>query len=251
MSGTELRKPAPADFAQWASTEGWNALRTRYGTSTPTLQRWIAETGIVRPSLVGGRLKRDIPADFASMSAKHTNVELMAIYSCGSSTIARWRKESGAERRDKMQVPADFAVVWRTKSIIQLAAHYGRNHSTISAWIKRLGLSRPRGRTLTQQVRRPVASAKPKAVEFSRAAPPKRFIKPDAFRTAAVDRVQRDMSDAGRAADTLRRDRWTVFRCDVSGKANPDGTHWLCGRIVCTSAELIERAERAAQRMAA
>jgi len=251
MSGFELRKPAPADFAQWAAVEGWNALRKRYQQSTPTLQRWIEETGVVRPVLKGGRVKRDVPADFAQMSETHSNTELMAHYACGSEMLYRWRKESGAKRRDKMIIPDDFAEVWQGKGVLQLAAHYKRNHSTISAWIKKLGLVRPRGRTLTQQAARPIAASKAVKTPVSPSCAPSRFIKPDAFRTAPVDRVQRDMSPAGLAADTLRRDRWTVFRCDEKGKASPDGTMWMCGRVLCTADELIERAERAARRMAA
>lgn len=246
---TGARIAIPADFAQHATTLGWEALRKLYRKDTPTLQRWIAETGVVRPVLKGGRVKREVPADFAAMSAKHTNVELMAIYGCGSEMLYRWRKETGAKRRDKMVIPDDFAERWKTNGILKLAAHYGRNHTTISTWIAKLGLRRPRGQTLTQQAKR--AEPKPVKAPVARNAAPVRSIKPDAYRTAPLDRVQRDMSAAGRAADTLRRDRWTVFRCDEKGHADPAGKMWLCGRIIVTSAELIERAERAERRMAA
>lgn len=247
--------PAPADFAVHATSEGLNALRVRYGQCTSTIKRWVEETGVVRPVLNGGKIKRPVPDDFAEMTSKHSNLELMAHYACGSEMLYRWRKESGTKRRDKMIIPGDFAEVWKTKGILQLAAHYGRNHSTVTLWIKRLGLVRPRGRTLAQQARvtqpKPAPTPKVAKVPVSPKCAPSRFIKPDAFRTAPLDRVQRDMSAAGVAADTLRRDRWTVFRCDTKGKPSPNGKMWICGRVLCTADELIERAERAARRMAA
>lgn len=242
--------PAPADFAENAARQGLGALRERYGRDTSTINRWAAETGVRPIKSTGGRPARSIPDDFPKMAAEMSNLELMAHYACGSEMLYRWRRETGVKRRDRAIIPDDFAEVWKSKGVTALAAHYGRNHSTISTWIKKLGLSRPRGRTLTQQARKAAALPKPQ-VEFTRTPPPKRFVKPDAFRTTAVDRVQRDMTDAGRAADTLRRDRWTVFRCDEKGRATPEGKMWLCGRVLCTDVELIERAERAARRMAA
>lgn len=243
------RREMPADFAEHAAREGIGALRLRYGRDTPTINQWIAESGVVRPALKGGKVARPVPDDFAAMSDRHSNSELMAHYGCGSEMLYRWRKESGAQKRDKMRIPDDFAEVWKDKSVLKLAAHYNRNHSTISAWIKRLGLTRPRGVKITKPIKAAPAP-KPQTVPFERKAPPKRFVKPDAYRTTAVDHLQRDMSPAGQAADTLRRDRWTVFRCDDRGRANPAGKLWLCGRVICTDAELIARAERAARRIA-
>lgn len=245
----KVRREVPEDFQQFAEVESWRELRARYGVSTTSIQRWLSETGIVRPAMVGGIAKRPVPDDFAAMSDTHSNLELMAIYGCGSEMLYRWRKESGAKRRDKMRIPEGFAEVWKGKSVLQLAAHYKRSHTTISAWIKRLGLVRPRGVKLSKPVK--VAAPKPQPLPFVRKPAPKRFVKPDAYRTTAVDHVQRDMTPAGQAADILRRDRWTVFRCDERGRANPDGKLWLCGRVICTAAELIERAHRAERRMVA
>jgi hypothetical protein len=61
----------------------------------------------------------------------------------------------------------------------------------------------------------------------------------------------RDMSAAGQAADVLRRDRWIVFKANDKGRQDAAGKFWVCGRSLLTGEELIERAERAARRLAA
>lgn len=245
--------PVPADFAEHAVREGISALRKRYSQQSATIHRWIQESGVVRAKLTGGRRTREVPADFAEISVGRSNTQLMAHYGCGSEMLYRWRRQSGVKRFDKMIVPDDFAEMWKTRGILQLAAHYGRNHHTIAIWINKLGLYRPRGRTLAQEAIRAVKEAKPKVVKLvspvSPPCAPSRFIKPDAFRTAPVDRVQRDMSPAGQAADYLRK-FGPVYRCDVRGRPLADGFFWRRGNAVLSDAEIIERADWMQERAA-
>jgi hypothetical protein len=49
------------------------------------------------------------------------------------------------------------------------------------------------------------------------------------------------MSEAGQAADFMRRDR-RVFRCDLNGNQNAKGKYWMCGIVWMTDDELINRA---------
>lgn len=156
--------------------------------------------------------------------------------------LGPWIAKPGTRPGDLSHIPEDFAERWQTTSQAALAEHYRRAPATISLWRQRLGLHRPRGAHI----------AKPQATAVVvEPAEPARLIKPNAYQTAPVDRVRRDMSPAGQAADILRRDRWTVFRCDDRGRYAVDGPLWRCGSVVCGDDELIERAERAARRMAA
>ena len=249
MSGFHLRKPAPADFAQNAMKESMTELRKRYRQGTKTLQRWIAEEGITRPVMMGGRAKRPMPDDFATIAPTMTNVCLMAHYGCGANLLDRWLKEAGVVRFKAEHIPDDFAERWKTSSQIQLARHYVRSTSTISAWVERLGLHRPRGPHIVPKAPAPRPSRK-RTSSVAVKSDPARLIKPDAFRTAPLDRVQRDMSDAGQAADFLRR-FGPVYRCDVRGRPLSDGFFWRRGNAVMTDAELIERADWMRERKAA
>jgi len=133
-------------------------------------------------------------------------------------------------------IPDDFLQVAPGKTLTQIAAHYGISRSTAGRMQERAGVV-------------PNVPTKVRAKVALKAAKPAQFVRN--YSAAPVDRPQRDMSPAGLAQEILQRDRWTVFRCNAEGRADVAGRFWLCGRVICTDAELIERADRAARRMAA
>jgi len=137
-----------------------------------------------------------------------------------------------------MPIPNDFLQVAPGKTLTQIAAHYGISRSTASRMQERAGV-----------VPNVPTKVRVKATSQSKPAKPAQFVRN--YSAAPVDRPQRDMSPAGLAQEILQRDRWTVFRCNADGRPNISGKFWLCGRVVCSDQELIERAARAERRMAA
>ncbi len=182
---------------------------------------------------------RPIPEGFAEVVNDFTIKQLCVKFGAGRETVIRWLAECPVKRtlmkggKDIVEMPADFPVVQAGRTVMELCAHYGRNKHVVRRWLADLGISR-------SEVRR--------AKRVVKIVTPTRSVHPI---TAPLDKTQRDVSPAGIAADDLRRDRWVVYRCDPDGRANPAGTHWMCGRVILTSDELMERAERARRRMAA
>lgn len=117
-------------------------------------------------------------------------------------------------------VPEDFAQVAPTMTRSQLQRHYGVLWSgTIKRWLKETG------------------------------ATPRRFV-PQRNRISQMGRVkatpkfERNRDDFEIAADTLRRERFPVNRCNQDGGFNANGKYWRVGRTILTGEELIERAKR-------
>jgi hypothetical protein len=116
----------------------------------------------------------------------------------------------------KLPVPAGFALVASNLPMKRLREHYGRSESTIKAWCREANV-KPRG-------------AKPG---------PKSTNKP----WASPDRPCRDWSQAGQAAEYLRR-FGPVYRCNDTGMPSQGGRFWNRGGYILTDADLIARAER-------
>lgn len=235
-----IRRPMPEDFPQHAAVETGRALRIRYGVSHGLIERWIKESGVEpvrRPSVP---LQR--PAEFARFSGTMTVPQLAAKFGVGTSVAQRWRMELGGKKRVSKAVPDDFEANWRRMSIRALAAHYRRQCMTVVEWARELGLNR-KDAPLRVCKPKPAKVAKPRVVRIVK--PTKETtkpLKPNAFQNVPVDRVQRDMSAAGQAADYLRR-FGPVYRCDWRGLPLADGFFWRRGTAILTDQDLIERAD--------
>ncbi len=183
-----------------------------------------------------------MPADFPQHYREPLKL-LTVRYGVGDGVLTRWRRELGGV--DRAPVPADFADRFAVSNIDQLRQYYRRGWVTINRWIKEAGLIRPvapKKPAAVKAAKRP----KTKPVAFVRSAPEVirfRPARPNAYQTAALNVVVRNMSEAGRAADYLRR-FGPVVRCDERGRYNENGTHWRRNSTVLTPAEIIERAER-------
>lgn len=201
-----------------------------------------------------------VPADFAEVATGQTIRAMRVHYQRGFPTVKRWFAEAGVEvaqrsydRHKRRPMPDDFRAIFSDMSIMVLRKHYSASARTITRWIAEAGQVRRAG---NQKRKAPAVKAAPKrerqpnvVVQSAKRAPVMVSHKPN--NPASATRVQRDMSAAGQAADVLRRDRWVVFRADENRRQSATGQFWVCGKALLTSAELIERAERAERRMAA
>lgn len=125
-------------------------------------------------------------------------------------------------------VPADFTELFKHHTYKELAAHYRVRYCKISTWAHSLGLARKRGEQIAER-RMPPRPLARKVDRQTYVIP----VRPEGY--------QRDMTEAGQAADFMRRDR-RVFRCDLNGNQDGKGKYWMCGTVWMTDAELIERA---------
>jgi len=132
-----------------------------------------------------------------------------------------------------------FSEQFYNTSTADLAARYQVSKKTIYLWAQQYGLPGKRviGETEEQRAAR-VERARRAQLKSSAG----RKFERQCFTLAyKPEGYQRDMSEAGQAADFMRRDR-RVFRCDLNGNQSQGGKYWMCGIVWMTDAELIERA---------
>jgi hypothetical protein len=117
-------------------------------------------------------------------------------------------------------LPDDFAQVAPTMTKTQLQRHYGVLWSgTIDRWLQEAGVS-------------------------ARRFVPQRNRLSQMGRVKATPKFERHRDEYEIAADTLRRERFPVNRCNQDGGFNVTGKYWRVGRTVLTNEELIEKAKR-------
>lgn len=168
------------------------------------------------------KLQRPIPGDFSAVAPGRTINELQRIYSAGPDTVRRWRREVGlltpkpvAPRTPRRDVPDGFRLIAPGMTMKQLRERFDAGDSLVRRWLAEEGVQcRAAGMSHWRQPGpRPLMDS-------------------------------RDSSRAGLAAQYLQR-FGPVTRCDVDGRIDPKGTHWLRGgRFVLTDAEIMERATR-------
>jgi hypothetical protein len=179
-----------------------------------------------------GITPRPAPEDFQQVAAGKPTKALCEIYGCGPDMIYRWRRETNSPFIP--HAPADFVTLYQTMTLEQLRKHYDRGWLCIKRWEKETGATRPP---------KPAKPAKQPAVRLVKATKASSTpLRPNAFQNVPVDRVQRDMSPVGQAADYLRR-FGPVYRCDVKGRPLADGFFWRRGTAILTDQDLIERAD--------
>lgn len=182
---------------------------------------------------------RELPEDFTRVAPTMPRVAAQAHWNCGAVTLTRWYKETGirpALRASTLIVaPDDLAERVAGMSIKEAAEKLGINRKAAGRIMRDASLDVGYGQRTEKPA--PVADNRWKAFKLAGAPP------------APINFYNRNMTVEGQAQDMLQNDRWTVFRCDETGKADPSGKFWICGDRRVTNEELIERAERAARRM--
>lgn len=224
------RRPRPDDFLDMAPWMTRAELENHYHAGTSTVMRWISEIGgKPRKGAAGKENARTkaVPDDFRQ-NAHRKNEELREIYGCSPAMLARWRRECGIEppkfTKQKMQAPDDFAKLSGKMDTIALAERLHVSKATILRWRKEHGIGRK-----THPVDR--SSTGGRRISFNRPGTP------------TAPHAPRDDSEAGQAADFMKRRGWiNVFRMNDRGEPDQRGARFQCGRLVLTPAEIIEKA---------
>lgn len=126
-----------------------------------------------------------------------------------------------------------------TSTMAELSDAYQVSAKTVYLWAHQYGLPTKRDLGLTEHQKRQRSERVRKQAVVQQAS--RAFTRQSFTIQARTEGYQRDMSEAGQAADFMRRDR-RVFRCDISGNQSQGGKYWMCGIVWMTDAELIERA---------
>lgn len=119
----------------------------------------------------------------------------------------------------KRPCPDDLLAVLRSQGSHGAARHYHASLSTVTRWRREMELKRQ------ARLKKGIGQSQPQGFQ----------------QRPLIS--NRDMSQAGQAADYLRR-YGAVYRCDAVGKPNPKGTHWKRNFAVLTDDEIIARASR-------
>jgi hypothetical protein len=177
-------------------------------------------------------MKRACPPDFVKIEASMSRAELAKHYHASNRVILRWAEESGCGRRKQgpsipvnlRQVPEGFAELAPTKTKTQLGEIYKASHLIVNRWLAEAGVK--------------AATARPNIIsQMGR------------VRSPGIAQI-RTTSLYDDAADTLRRERFMVNRCDLIGKFSLSGRYWRVGNSLLTGDQLLARAARYQRRAA-
>lgn len=220
-------RPMPADFVEVALKleRSTGRIQGYYSAGQATVARWMDEAGLTISTGV-----RPVPADFAQVAPTMVLSKLAAHYKTGQKAVKRWVMETGIQALPHSNpakfksAPAGFAELAPTMFKSELAQHYRSSFKTVCRWLSETGVQSkqlPPSQPKTQKAARSMANILP------------RQIVPTRVYTLYDE-----------AADTLRRERFPVYRCDKMGRFDPKGKLWRVGRSVHTGDQLLERAAR-------
>lgn len=222
-------RSVPTDLAERAREMNRNQLARHYAVAWDTMKKWLNQAGIEAKAHDGKLVNtRPVPDDFRTMARIMPAVDLARHYRAGTSTVVRWFQESGARRlapmvHNRKPVPADFAEVAPRLHAKAICLHYAASPETVKRWLAETGL-------------------RPKVYDYRTHPVPRGYV------PAAVTGRVRSLYDD--AADTLRRERFTVFRCDQRGRFEQKGDFWRVGNSLLTGEDLLHRAAKYEQRAA-
>lgn len=195
---------------------------------------------LIRPTRKSTWSKESAPEDFAEQAAVMGKHALRKHYRRSAPTINRWFEETGVipfkpphyqpvRKVVLTPAPADLRAKAATMCITALARHYGASRSLLDRWLKDEGI------TCAPYIPPRTSPS------FSLAPTMGRGIQFGLTRASSVYDL---------AADDLRRDRWSVYRCDEHGIYAEKGGFWRVGNIVCDDDELLVRADKARRKAA-
>jgi len=172
------------------------------------------------------------PADLAEMAKTRNKTMLRQHYGIGENRLETWLKLTGVEPARNLcirrrHLPDDFAELAETMTAAKLAKHYKVDWTTVRRWKQETGIE----------------TAAPVRTQQNNRLPSNAF----AFKGSAAIPIVRDtrlFTLYDQAADTLRRERWAVHRCDDRGRYDEKGKLWRVGNVICTPDELLARAAR-------
>lgn len=228
----------PADFRQVAEAMKCRvALMAHYRASLTTINRWISRTGAKLPSRYG----TPIPADLAEQAAKVHIAALARHYDVGEKVVVRWLGLTGVkaakpapEANPRFRAtPQDFLEQAGQLTLTGLRYHYDVSPETIKRWCRETG-ARPQ-----RPIRIPPPPPKPRKATVHTMGI-----------SSNITASRRASTVHDIAADTLRRERFPVYRCDERGRADIAGTFWRVGMTVLDDDQLLAKAARYERRAA-
>lgn len=175
---------------------------------------------------------RPIPDDFKQFAPGKAQHELMRHYRASQRTVSAWQQQAGIAKKNnppppapRRPVPDCFKERVRISYLNDLSRYYKASEKTVRRWLAEVGMKPGKSvarRGLDKAGRPYVASV-------------------SGFASKSI---------YDEAADTLRRERWIVYRCTHKGAYLKKGNYWRVGNLVITPEELLERAERIRRRAA-
>lgn len=228
----------PMDFREVAETVRCRrTLIERYGVSETTIGRWLRRCGIKYPS----RLAAPVPADLEDQAKRMHLAALARHYGVKDKAVKRWLEALGIQaikpapednpRFRKM--PHNFADMAGQMTLTGLRYHYDAAPETIRRWCREAGVN------AQPPIRIPPPPPQPR----------KGVIR--AMGLSSNISAARQISTVHEiAADTLRRERFPVYRCDERGRADIAGKFWRVGMTVLDDDALLAKAARYERRAA-
>lgn len=228
----------PDDFRQVAEAMKCRiALMAHYRVSLTTINRWISRTGAKLPSRYG----TPMPADLAEQAGKMHLAALTRHYGVGEKVVGRWLALAGISASKPAReanprfrpTPLDFREQAGRLTLTGLRYHYDVAPETIKRWCSETGV-RPQ-----KPIRIPPLPPKPrKGVVHAMGV------------SSNISASRRASTVHDIAADTLRRERFPVYRCDERGRADIAGSFWRVGMTVLDDDQLLAKAARYERRAA-
>ena len=186
---------------------------------------------------------RPIPDDFAALAPTLSKQAALKRWRVAFSTLQRWEQETGSmcQRylRPMRQPPENWAALCAEHTTAELIRILKMDRKVINRIASETGIA-------------------PKPYK----APPR----PDARKAARAITVRPNLGQMGmtrvfhgdnrvkslwdEAADTLRAERWTVYRCNDRGAYDVKGKFWRAGNAILTPDELLRRADKYRRRAA-
>lgn len=229
-------RPMPDDFREMQAKLGFVMhLAKHYGAGQTTVDRWMKEAGLKAPR----QIKYPVPADFAEqVKVKHV-LGLSRHYNVNAKVVRRWLADTelkasdgrGAANACYRAAPADFADVAPTMTATALRKRYIATWTTIQRWAQETGAH--------PMVYVPVP---PKAKTKAPQAPRRGMVHAMGLSSNIAASKMHTIHDL--AADTLRRERFPVYRCDERGRADIAGKFWRVGMTVLDDDGLLAKAAR-------
>ncbi len=188
------------------------------------------------------RKNRPIPDDFRELALTMPRYKLALHYVVAQRTIQLWFQKLGIEgkwqniaaEKTRRPAPADLAQVAPTMTRNALCKHYHCSDRVLLRWLSEAGIQCQI--YAPTPPRRDKAPARPKPVHNT---PPRQRV---------IATTSKTLYDC--AADTLRRERFHVHRCNERGGFDLKGKFWRCGYSILTNDELLARAAKYEQRAA-
>ncbi len=228
-------RPVPDDFqAIRAELVTWKRIRAHYGIGDSLFRRWLEEIGHVTNPIKAA----PTPPDLAEKAKTMHIAALEKHYGVSRTVVTRWLK------REKIQAaavkysdvvarkapPADFLRMAPTLTKNELRLHYRCGFETLDRWLRETG-AKPMSYVEWRALNPVKCPVKPRIKAHSNAV----------SINLAAERIH-TIHDI--AADTLRRERFVVHRCNENGKYAQAGDFFRVGWSVLTPDELLTKAAR-------